>query len=156
MQEILYYLTLSSGYHRVLIHSGYIWIIIHWHEFLFKERATSFCLSCRSMLFWHILMKCFINLVLRLWRFSSSTAQHYCYSSVIRKCVGVSSCYLTPNENPYNLFSGKRNPRSIIVRSELAKMGTHEVGYPLSGLFWMDFVSFLFHFLFFLPVTLYV
>ncbi|XP_022971864.1 1-acyl-sn-glycerol-3-phosphate acyltransferase 1, chloroplastic-like [Cucurbita maxima] len=63
-------------------------------------------------------------------------AQHYCYSSIIRKCVGVSSCYLTPNENPYNLwhnnpFSGKRNPRSIIVRSELAKMGTHEVGYPL-------------------------
>ncbi|XP_038882495.1 1-acyl-sn-glycerol-3-phosphate acyltransferase BAT2, chloroplastic-like [Benincasa hispida] len=65
-------------------------------------------------------------------------AQQYCFSAIIRKRVGVSWCYLTPNENLYNpwdnnLFSGKRNPRYIIARSELAKMGTHEAGYPLSG-----------------------
>ncbi|KAE8649737.1 1-acyl-sn-glycerol-3-phosphate acyltransferase BAT2, chloroplastic isoform X1 [Cucumis sativus] len=66
-----------------------------------------------------------------------NAAQHYCFSSIIRKCASVSWCYLTPNENLYNpwhnsLFSGKRNGRYIIVRAELTKMGTHEAGYPLS------------------------
>ncbi|XP_022156865.1 1-acyl-sn-glycerol-3-phosphate acyltransferase 1, chloroplastic-like [Momordica charantia] len=66
-----------------------------------------------------------------------NVAQHHCFSSIIRKYAGVSWCYPTPNENLYNpwhnkLLSGKRVPRHIIVRSELAKMGIHEADYPLS------------------------
>ncbi|XP_023535936.1 1-acyl-sn-glycerol-3-phosphate acyltransferase 1, chloroplastic-like isoform X1 [Cucurbita pepo subsp. pepo] len=66
-----------------------------------------------------------------------NAAQRYCFSSIVRKCAGVSWCYLTPNKNLYNpwynkLLSGKRNPRYVLVRSGVAKMGTHEAGYPLS------------------------
>lgn len=42
----------------------------------------------------------------------------------------------------HKLLGGKRNPRCI-VRSELAKMETHEAGYPLSGLSLIIIIIFL-------------